>query len=50
MTFPGARILSFDDPLLPSVPLEQTSHYRLTRDILNAPAMYWQHRRGKGGA
>jgi predicted ATPase len=47
MTFPGARVVCFDEPHLPIIPLEQTSHFQLTRDILNSPARYWKHLRGK---
>lgn len=50
MTFPDARIISFDDPELPSVPLEQTSHYQLTRNVLNSPAVFWRHLRGRDPA
>lgn len=45
MTFPGAHIVSFDEPQLPTIALEQTSHYQLTRDLLNAPAAFWKHLR-----
>jgi predicted ATPase len=48
MTFPGAHIVSFDEPHLPTISLEQTSHFQLTRDVLNAPAVFWRHLRGKG--
>ena len=48
MTFPGARIISFDDPALPLVALEQTTHFQLTRDILNSPAVFWRHLKGPG--
>lgn len=50
MTFPGASIVSFDEPRLPTIPLEQTSHYQLTRDILNSPATYWKHLRRRDPA
>jgi predicted ATPase len=42
LTFPGARLVSFDDPVLPAVTLEQTSHYQITRGILEAPDRYWK--------
>jgi hypothetical protein len=35
---------------LPSVAFEQTDHFRLTRDILNAPAEYWRHLKATRGA
>ena len=50
MTFPGANIISFDEPELPSIALNQTSHFQLTRDILNSPALYWKHLKGKSPA
>jgi predicted ATPase len=50
MTFPNASIISFDEPALPVVELEQTSHFQLTRDVLNSPAVFWKHLRGKGPA
>jgi predicted ATPase len=42
MTFPGANILSFDDPALPSVRFDETEHFRLTRDFLNSPDLFWR--------
>jgi predicted ATPase len=50
MTFPGANIISFDHPGLPSVALEQTAHFLLTRDVLNAPAVFWKHLRKRDPA
>ncbi len=47
MTFPGARIVSFDDPALPDVALEETSHYQITRGILDGPERYWKHLRAQ---
>lgn len=43
LTYPGARIVSFDDPQLKSVSLADTSHYQITRRILNNPESYWNH-------
>ncbi|MEM7457052.1 MAG: AAA family ATPase [Planctomycetota bacterium] len=43
MTFPGARIINFDSSRLDEIPFEDTSHYHLTRGILENPAMYWKH-------
>lgn len=31
---------------LPDITLEETSHYRITRGILDAPERYWKHLRG----
>jgi predicted ATPase len=50
MTFPDASIISFDEPGLPSVALEQTSHFQLTRDILNSPDVFWKHLKGRAPA
>ncbi len=43
LTFPGATIVSFDNGALERVALEDTTHYQLTRDLLNNPEMYWRH-------
>ena len=43
LTFPGATILSFDDGPFRPIDLEDTSHFQITRDILNNPKMYWRH-------
>jgi predicted ATPase len=43
LTFPNADIVSFDQVPLRSVTLEETSHYRITRDILEEPDRYWRH-------
>lgn len=43
LTYPGAEIHSFDEPSLPSIELEQTSHYQITRGILQNPQRYWSH-------
>lgn len=48
LTLPGAAILSFDEPGLPVVELEETEHYRVTREVLSGPERYWQ-RRGEMG-
>jgi predicted ATPase len=41
LTFPGATIVSFDEPSLPSIRLEETSHYQITKSILADPERYW---------
>jgi predicted ATPase len=41
LTFPGAQIVSFDDGRLSAVRLEETSHYQITKGILEAPDRYW---------
>jgi predicted ATPase len=43
MTFPGADLVSFDEPRLPRVKLEDTPHYQITRGILDNPERYWKH-------
>jgi predicted ATPase len=45
LTCPGARILSFDGPAIHEVALEDTSHYQITRGILDHPEHYWRHLR-----
>lgn len=45
LTFPGARILSFDGPEVSEVTLGDTSHYQITRGILDHPEHYWRHLR-----
>jgi predicted ATPase len=42
LTFPEAAIVSFDDAGLPRVRLEDTSHYQITRGILERPERYWK--------
>jgi predicted ATPase len=43
MTFPGASLVSFEDGALKPVLLEETSHYQVTRGVLEAPGRYWRH-------
>lgn len=43
LTFPGATIISFDDGKLERIALEDTTHFQITRDLLNNPEMYWRH-------
>jgi predicted ATPase len=43
LTFPGATLISFDEGPLSEVTLEETSHYQITRGILEAPERYWRH-------
>jgi len=42
LTFPGATIISFDSTSLVQVNLQDTSHYQITRGILEAPDRYWR--------
>lgn len=45
LTYPGARIVSFDEGQLTSISLLETSHYQITRGILQSPESYWKHLR-----
>ena len=45
LTFPDADIISFDGESLERVTLEDTSHYQITRGILENPDRYWRHLR-----
>jgi predicted ATPase len=47
LTYPDADIVSFDDIPVRSVKLEDTSHYQITRGILEAPERYWRLLRKK---
>lgn len=50
LTYPEARIISFDDGALPTVNLSETPHYQITRGILQSPESYWKHLRDPDGA
>jgi predicted ATPase len=43
LTFPGAQILSFDGDDPHPISIEDTSHFQITRGILQNPAVYWRH-------
>lgn len=43
LTFPAAQIISFDGDVLRSTTLEDTSHFQITRGILQNPGIYWKH-------
>lgn len=43
LTYPGATIFSFEDAMLEKISLEETTHFQITKDILNRPAAYWKH-------
>ena len=43
MAYPGAEILSCDGGKLLQVAYEETDHYRITRDFLNAPERFLRH-------
>ncbi len=43
LTYPDAEILNFDEESLSPITLEETSHFQITRGILEHPDRYWQH-------
>lgn len=43
LTCPGAAILSLDGDQIESIAYQDTEHYRLTRDFLDAPERYFRH-------
>jgi predicted ATPase len=45
LTFPGADLLAFDGEAVTRVALEETSHYQITRGILQNAESYWKHLR-----
>jgi len=45
LTYPNARILSFDDGAITPIELTDTPHYQITRGILEHPERYWRHLR-----
>jgi predicted ATPase len=45
LTFPDARIISFDDGRLKLVSLADTPHFQITTGILNNSESYWKHLR-----
>ena len=42
LTYPGADIISFDEAPLGTIRLQDTSHYQITKGILDAPERYWR--------
>lgn len=49
LTYPEARIISFDDEELKTVSINDTAHYQITRGILNNSESYWKHLRNLDG-
>lgn len=43
LTFPNATLLSFDGEHIKTTRLEETSHFHITKGILDAPQRYWKH-------
>lgn len=48
MTYPEARILSFDHGAPRAVAIEETSHWRLTKALLDHPERFWKSLREEG--
>jgi predicted ATPase len=45
LTMPDSQILTFDGEVVREIAIEETSHYQITRGILENPAAYWKHLR-----
>jgi predicted ATPase len=45
LTYPDARIVSFDEATLPTVSFTDTEHFQITSGILRHPERYWKHLR-----
>lgn len=43
MTYPGARLLSFDGDQIEPIELHDTSHHQITQGMLENPARYWRY-------
>jgi hypothetical protein len=43
LTFPGATIFSLDAEQIRPVTYQETDHFQITRDFLNAPERYYRH-------
>jgi predicted ATPase len=43
LTFPNAALLDFDGERIAPIRLEDTSHFQITKGILDAPERYWKH-------
>jgi predicted ATPase len=43
LTFPGATIFGLDGGQIRQVTYQETDHFRITRDFLNAPERYYKH-------
>lgn len=43
LTFPGASLLAFGEDGVRPTTLEETSHYQITRGLLECPERYWKH-------
>jgi predicted ATPase len=47
LTYPEADIVTLDETPLRRVQLEDTSHYQITRGILEGPERHWKHLRAR---
>jgi predicted ATPase len=43
LTFPGATVLSLEEGVMRPMRYQDTGHYQLTRDFLNAPQRFYKH-------
>jgi predicted ATPase len=43
MTYPGASLLSFDSGDIRPTKLEDTTHFQITKGLLDHPERYWKH-------
>jgi predicted ATPase len=43
MTYPGASLLSFDGSGITPTKIEDTSHFQITKGLLDHPERYWKH-------
>ena len=43
MTYPGASLLSFDGGSIKQTRIEETSHFQITKGLLDNPERYWKH-------
>lgn len=43
LTFPNATLFSFDGGHIEPTRLEETSHFQITKGILDSPGRYWKH-------
>ena len=43
MTYPGASLVSFDGSSIQPIRIEDTSHFQITKGLLDHPDRYWKH-------
>ena len=43
LSYPGAVLFSFDGDAIQKIDYQESEHYRVTRDFLNAPERYFKH-------